>query len=181
MVVFWALQLLSGQIFAAIHDIRSDLKGGKYTTATMLGKGPSVLLATSFWVSQSICGAAFDLVPMVTAAMHAALGASIASGHVHLKYAYPAGFLFDIALLQHTFPESTTVPAKQLIVAVSISAISLSVLANPKDIKQASHDIISAALPSSAPPPISHPSPEEMPLAAQKGTVQEKARTAPAC
>ena len=181
MVVFWALQLVSGQIFAAIHDIRSDLKGGKFTTATMLGKGPSVLLATSFWIFQSICGATCDLVPMVTAATHAVLGASIASGHVHLKYAYPAGFLFDIALLQHTFPESATVPAKQLIVAASVSAISLSVLANPKDVKQASHDAISTGLPSSGPPLISPSSPEKIPLVAQRGTAQKKAGAAPAC
>ena len=31
-IVFWSLQLLSGQIIAATHDVASDRKGGKRTS-----------------------------------------------------------------------------------------------------------------------------------------------------
>ena len=51
--IFWALQLCSGQVFAAVHDIRNDRACGKFTTATFLGKERAILCACCFWLLQS--------------------------------------------------------------------------------------------------------------------------------
>ena len=79
-----------------------------------------------------MCGALFSLVPMVAAFLHAWLGGCIAAELIHIKYAYPAGFLLDITMMHSTLPDSATLPVKPVLLAAGIAAISLSVMANPR-------------------------------------------------
>ena len=79
-----------------------------------------------------MCGALFSLVPMVAAFLHAWLGGCIAAGLIHIKYAYPAGFLLDISMMHSKLPDSATLPVKPFLMAAGIAMISLSVMANPR-------------------------------------------------
>lgn len=104
LVVFWSLQLVSGQIIASVHDIQADLQGGKFTTATLLGKRTAIIVASLVWITQSIWSLVKSPLPAPIVAVHAAFGFGMLVGLVPIKLAYPAGFLFDVAVLWTSLP-----------------------------------------------------------------------------
>lgn len=106
MITFWSLQLMSGQIIAATHDIASDLKGGKFTTATFLKKNVAIRLAAVLWIGQSLSAVLYSITPLWAAFAHVFFGFGIFTGAVHIKFAYPLGFLFDITAMVHKMPLS---------------------------------------------------------------------------
>lgn len=103
-VVFWSIQVMSGQAIAATHDIRSDRIGRKFTTATLLGKTNAIILGAFLWLLQSLIAFVFNLTHSASSAIHGAFGLGVLLGKIPIKYAYPAGFLFDIDFLAESLP-----------------------------------------------------------------------------
>lgn len=155
MCVFWALQLSAGQVLAAVHDIHNDKACGKFTTATFLGKKCAVLCASCFWTLQSAWIAfAMDgrspplscsylikqarwranstnflneggQTAKIIGVVHAAAGIGMASGTLHIKYAYPFGFLTDIYVLAaFVFPAELAAARVLMLGALAINVIS---------------------------------------------------------
>ena len=82
-------------------------------------------MGASAWVLQSVWAASLGLVPPLLAAAHLAVGAGMFVGALHIKYAYPCGFLFDVGFLLTSLPEGSgpTAHARAAVLFVSASAI----------------------------------------------------------